>query len=99
MPGEEGGMMVILLWLYGTNLDDDKLGGMALACLFLCRMEIVFPRGVALGVEAPNLDKGGDIVDQADRELGRLIVEMLLPLEDTTVVVFREERQAQKAQV
>jgi len=31
------------------------------------RMEIVFPRGVALGVEAPTVDKYGDPVDKADR--------------------------------
>jgi hypothetical protein len=62
-------------------------------------MEVTLPRGVALGVEAPNLDKGGDPGEKADRELGRIFLEMFLPVEESTVIVFRDKRQAAKAQV
>lgn len=62
-------------------------------------MEVTLPRGVTLGVEAPNLDKSGDNDEKADRELARLFVEMFLPIEESVVLAFKNQRQAQKAKV
>jgi hypothetical protein len=61
------------------------------------RMEVNLPRGVPLGVEAPNLDKDGDKYVKADRELARLVVELFKPIIDATVVVFPQQWQARKA--
>lgn len=60
-------------------------------------MEVNLPRGVPLGVEAPNVDPDGDKFVKSDRELARLVVELFKPIIDSTVVVFQQQWQARKA--
>ena len=59
-------------------------------------MEVNLPRGVPLGVEAPNIDKDGDKYVKADRELARLVVELFKPIIDAICVVFPQQWQVGK---
>ena len=49
-----------------STVDDDDPHDLSHS-MYMPRMEIVFPRGVTLGVESPTVDKYGDPVDKADR--------------------------------
>lgn len=62
-------------------------------------MEVNLPRGVSLGVEAPNIDKDGDKYVKADRELARLVVELFKPIIDATCVVFPQQWQVRREAV
>eukprot|EP00611_Tribonema_gayanum_P000806 TRINITY_DN105_c0_g1_i1.p1 TRINITY_DN105_c0_g1~~TRINITY_DN105_c0_g1_i1.p1 ORF type:complete len:261 (-),score=52.79 TRINITY_DN105_c0_g1_i1:502-1284(-) len=60
------------------------------------RMDVELPYGARLGVEGVAKDAPVD-VEQSDRELARLFVEMFDPIGDATVVAFRTDKQAATA--